>query len=208
MVLNMFRILFIRRWNVSNLPKMYISLKSNWRSNGFSSSFCLVFWKYFWYSWNIEHKYLCLYFIHVDTFFSKTTINKFNISIFSTTFPLPIPKENESLLLSNLSVFSFKSYSQCCAELALWENMLRTIRRCVPPCSRPISDYDKYELCFECLSMASVSTVSCSLLKCFITSRFSWGIKWQNSHPSALPVMTKHMRSYSRLALMQWADYS
>ena len=33
------------------LPKMYISENSNLRSWGISSSFCLVLWKQFWYSW-------------------------------------------------------------------------------------------------------------------------------------------------------------
>lgn len=54
MVPNICRILLSRRWNVSNFPKMYISLKSNCLSEGVCSSFSLVLWKYRWYSWRMH----------------------------------------------------------------------------------------------------------------------------------------------------------
>lgn len=56
MVLNISKILLSRRWNVSNFPKMYISLKSNCLSLGVCSSFSLVLWKHRWYSWRTHLK--------------------------------------------------------------------------------------------------------------------------------------------------------
>lgn len=55
MVANISRILFSLRWNVSNFPKMYISLKSNCLSEGVCSSFSLVLWKHRWYSWKTHY---------------------------------------------------------------------------------------------------------------------------------------------------------
>lgn len=56
MVLNISKILLRRLWNVSNFPKMYISLKSNCLSLGVCSSFSLVLWKHRWYSWRMHLK--------------------------------------------------------------------------------------------------------------------------------------------------------
>lgn len=56
MVLNISKILLSLRWNVSNFPKMYISLKSNGLSLGVCSSLSLVLWKHRWYSWRTHLK--------------------------------------------------------------------------------------------------------------------------------------------------------
>jgi len=50
-VSNMSSILRSLLSKATNLPKMYISLKSNLRSLGDSSRRCFVRWKHFWYSW-------------------------------------------------------------------------------------------------------------------------------------------------------------
>lgn len=74
-----------------------------------------------------------------------------------------------SLLWVRVTAVSVKKFLNVKREKKKKNIMSQTIRRCVPLCSRPISDYDTHEHWFECLclSMASASTVSCSPLKRF-----------------------------------------
>jgi len=85
--------------------------------------------------------------------------------------------------------------------------MSQTIRRCVSPCSRSISDYITHELCFECLclSMASSITVSCSPLSSSCTSQGDRAEEWETG-PSLSPDRDVLPSTAEDCAYWEWAE--